>query len=170
MIQEDGSFLIRGDASLEDVDTVLQLKLEEESALKEFATLSGFLCMCAGEIPSPGDIVLSRGWCFEIEHADDKRILLVKVERVLGYNEERDADSSNNPVRNILRPNGEASWGDGNSVNGEARKMRTQTMIEEDIKKAREASIKTSKEVERMVASGQKKISMFKGLAGGEHA
>jgi Transporter associated domain len=167
MIQEDGSFIIRGDASLEDVDTILQLKLEEESALKEFATLSGFLCMCAGEIPAIGDIVMSRGWCFEIENADDKRILLVKVERLLGEDEEmHDADASNNPIRNLLRlSNGEASSGEGNNDSGEMSKLRTQEMIEDDLKKAREANIKATKEVERLVASGQKKMSILKGLS-----
>jgi putative hemolysin len=33
--QEDGSFLIRGDADLEDVDTILALKLDEEEGLRE---------------------------------------------------------------------------------------------------------------------------------------
>ena len=47
-LQEDGSFLIRGDADLEDCDKILGLKLVEEDALREFSTLSGFLCKCAG--------------------------------------------------------------------------------------------------------------------------
>ncbi|OEU12296.1 CBS-domain-containing protein, partial [Fragilariopsis cylindrus CCMP1102] len=53
-LQDDGSFIIRGDADLGDCDTILDLNLDEEEALKVFATLSGFLCMCAGEIPQVG--------------------------------------------------------------------------------------------------------------------
>lgn len=40
--------------------------------------------MCAGEIPSVGDFVMYRGWCFEVLHADDKKILQVRVDRLVG--------------------------------------------------------------------------------------
>lgn len=100
-LQEDGAFLMRGDADLDDVDTILALNLQEEEALKEFATLSGFLCMCAGEIPSTGDFVMSRGWCFEILNADDKKILIVRVERLVG-SEEEEPEEDDNPLRNFL--------------------------------------------------------------------
>ena len=83
--QDDGTFLIRGDADLEDVDAVLGLSLDDEEVLKEFGTLSGFLCFCAGEIPRVGDFVMSRGWNFEVVDADMKRIYQVKVERLLGF-------------------------------------------------------------------------------------
>jgi len=83
--QEDGTFLIRGDADLEDVDAVLGLSLDEEEVLKEYGTLSGFLCFVAGEIPRVGDFVMSRGWNFRVEEADEKRIFQVKVERLLGF-------------------------------------------------------------------------------------
>lgn len=84
-MQEDGSFIVRGDADLEDCDMILDLNLDEEDTLKEFGTLSGFLCMCAGEIPKVGDFVVGRGWTFEIIDADPKRIRTVKVQRLIGY-------------------------------------------------------------------------------------
>eukprot|EP00986_Skeletonema_menzelii_P010036 scaffold4726_cov142-Skeletonema_menzelii.AAC.3 len=91
--QEDGTFQIRGDADLEDVDAVLGLSLDEEEILREYGTLSGFLCFTAGEIPRVGDFVMSRGWNFEVVEADEKRIFQVKVERLLGfYDEEDDED------------------------------------------------------------------------------
>ncbi|KAL7539349.1 hypothetical protein ACHAXR_009210 [Thalassiosira sp. AJA248-18] len=90
--QEDGTFLIRGDADLEDVDAVLGLSLDEEEVLKEFGTLSGFLCFCAGEIPRVGDFVMSRGWNFEVVGGDEKRIFQVKVERLLGFFEGEDGE------------------------------------------------------------------------------
>lgn len=91
--QEDGTFQIRGDADLEDVDAVLGLSLDEEEVLREYGTLSGFLCFCAGEIPRVGDFIMSRGWNFEVVDADEKRIFQVKVERLLGfYDDEDDED------------------------------------------------------------------------------
>lgn len=93
--QEDGTFLIRGDADLEDVDAVLGLSLDEEEVLREYGTLSGFLCFCAGEIPRVGDFVMSRGWNFEVVDADEKRIFQVKVERLLGFYDEEDDDDGN---------------------------------------------------------------------------
>lgn len=91
-LQEDGTFVARGDADLEDCDLILGLSLDEEDTLKEFGTLSGFLCMCAGEIPKVGDFVFSRGWSFEIVEADPKKILTVKVERLLGCFEDEDQE------------------------------------------------------------------------------
>jgi len=86
--QDDGSFLIRGDADLEDVDTVLNLKLEEE-ILREFSTVSGYMCSLAGEIPKEGDFVMAScgdtvGWGFEFLETDDKRIKKIRVSRLLG--------------------------------------------------------------------------------------
>ena len=90
--QEDGTFQIRGDADLEDVDAVLGLSLDEEEILREYGTLSGFLCFSAGEIPRVGDFVMSRGWNFEVVEADEKRIFQVKVERLLGFYDEEDEE------------------------------------------------------------------------------
>jgi len=84
LINDDGTFIIRGDANLDDCNILLNLFLDEEETLKEFGTLSGFLCMCAGEIPKTNDLIMSRGWCFEISSADNKKILTVKVERLEG--------------------------------------------------------------------------------------
>jgi hypothetical protein len=151
-VQEDGSFIIRGDANLGDCDTVLDLKLDEEEALKEFATLSGFLCMCAGEIPHVGDFVMSRGWCFEIMHADDKKILQVKVDRLVGsFDEEDDEDEFNdNPLRGFLKRSlGGEQDGDDNVDISEA--------IDDQLKKTRIRNSETAREVERMVASSSEK-------------
>jgi len=74
--QGDGSYLIRGDADLEDCDTVLVLNLDEET-LKEFGTLSGWLCQCAGEIPKAGDFVMSSNWCFDVTVTNEKVIFSI---------------------------------------------------------------------------------------------
>jgi CBS domain containing-hemolysin-like protein len=148
-LQDDGSFIIRGDADLGDCDTILNLKLDEEEALKAFATLSGFLCMCAGEIPQVGDFVMSRGWSFEIMNADDKKILTVKVERLVGAYEEGSAehsDDDDHPIRGFLKRNlGNDEENDGDTEN-EDKEDPAITLNRE-----------TAREVERMVDSGNEK-------------
>jgi len=86
-LQEDGSFVVRGDADLEDCNTILTLGLDEET-LREFGTLSGYLCMISGEIPNVEDFIMSSGWCFEVTAADEKRILGVTISNLLGSEEE----------------------------------------------------------------------------------
>ncbi|MGK3736492.1 MAG: CBS domain containing-hemolysin-like protein [Bacillariaceae sp.] len=147
-LQDDGSFIIRGDADLGDCDTILDLNLDEEEALKVFATLSGFLCMCAGEIPQVGDFVMSRGWCFEIMNADDKKILQVKVDRLVGAFEEGSSEASeddDNPIRGFLKRN----LGNDDEENNDNEND------EEDASIAQNRE--TAREVERMVSSGNEK-------------
>ena len=149
-LQDDGTFIIRGDADLGDCESILSLGLDEEEALKEFATISGFLCMCAGEIPQTGDFIMSRGWSFEIMNADNKKILTVKVERLVGaYDEEsgEDADDDDNLIRGFLKRN----LGNGDKeYDGEV-----DNDVEED--PAITLNRETAREVERMVDSGNEK-------------
>mmetsp|Transcript_15730 Transcript_15730/g.28345 ORF Transcript_15730/g.28345 Transcript_15730/m.28345 type:complete len:390 (+) Transcript_15730:198-1367(+) len=155
-LQDDGTFIIRGDANLGDCDTVLDLKLDEEEALKEFATLSGFLCMCAGEIPHVGDFVMSRGWCFEIMNADDKKILQVKVERLVGaFEEETDEDEEldDNPIRVFLKRN----LGSNPESEGEESSSISESDIDDQLEQSRVLNSETAREVERMVISGSEK-------------
>ena len=101
---EDGTFVIRGDADLADCDTILGLNLDEEETLKEFSTISGFLCMSAGEIPRVGDYVMTRGWTFTVASADDKRILTVEAERMVGYfDDDTDVGERDNAVVEFFR-------------------------------------------------------------------
>ena len=154
-LQDDGSFIIRGDADLGDCDTILNLNLDEDEALKVFATLSGFLCMCAGEIPQIGDFVMSRGWCFEIMNADNKRIVTVKVERLVGAFEEGsgedDEDDNNSPIRDFLKRN----------LGNDDEETDNDNDNDTDEKKKEDAAIalnrETAREVERMVNSGNEK-------------
>lgn len=156
-LQEDGTFLIRGDADLEDCDAILGLNLGDEEALKEFATLSGFLCMCAGEIPHVGDFVMHKKWCFEILYADDKKILQVKVDRLVGaFDEtEEEEDGSDNPLRSFLKRNlgaedHDPDEGDGNASDSE---------VENELERTRAINHETAKEVERMVDSSRDKMA-----------
>lgn len=165
-LQQDGSFLIRGDADLEDVDKILALKLEEEEALKDFATLSGFLCMCAGEIPSVGDFVMSRGWCFDIVQADDKRILLVRVERLTGaLDDDEDGEPGENLLANILKRtiqnNRDVDDVDQNDeeVAGE---LDTEQVVADMVEAIVSENLADAKEIERLVESNERKQEILK--------
>lgn len=152
--------MIRGDAALEDVDTVLSLNLADDSALKEFATLSGFLCMCAGEIPATDDLIMSRGWCFEVQHADDKRVLLAKVERLIGDEEDEDDKDSNSIMKALMRLSNNDDESSEDGEGGESIQLQREQRIEEEMKSAREAKIAEGKEIERILEGGQKKVAM----------
>lgn len=166
-MQEDGSFLIRGDADLSDVDTILGLELSEEDSLKEFATLSGFLCMCAGEIPNIGDFIMSRGWCFEVCNADDKRILQARVERLTGAFDTEDDDiaTAENPFRNLLNlsqgnKGGETSSSDAEVDTVSANEVDT-AALEQTAVHVVEDNTEDAKTIERIVESGERKRELL---------
>lgn len=173
-LQEDGTFLMRGDADLDDVDTILALKLEEDEALKEFATLSGFLCMCAGEIPNTGDFVMSRGWCFEVLNADDKKILMVRAERLIGIEDEPPEDSDN-PLRNFLflkMNSRQLDDSDDDSFNDDFIEAETESTghmagsgdADEERETEDERVTAEAKEVERMVEAGERKRELLEAI------
>jgi CBS domain containing-hemolysin-like protein len=174
-LQEDGSFLMRGDADLSDVDTILSLHLSEEDSLKEFATLSGFLCMCAGEIPSIGDFIMSRDWCFEIVNADVKRVLQVKVERLTGaFETDEDIPNTDNPFMNLLNKK-QGSRGSSSlesDTNGnlqidseaEIAAIDAETELSELSGAVVAENVETAKVVERMVESGERKRELLEAI------
>jgi CBS domain containing-hemolysin-like protein len=160
-LQEDGTFIIRGDADLEDCDSILGLKLKENEELKEFATLSGFLCMCAGEIPTLGDFIMSRGWSFEVVSADDKRVLLVKGERLIGAFDDEVVEESHNPLQNLRnmksskesKQEGDSDEGGSSSLSSEASEAEVAGIVA--------ANTAEAKDVERMVESNGRKIELL---------
>ena len=162
-LREDGSFLIRGDADLEDCDTILALNLAEEEALKEFSTLSGFLCMCAGEIPRPGDFVMSRGWCFEVINADDKKILLVKVERLTGSFDEESVPVNENPLKDLLKLKIKRE-NKNNNDDDERDVDDMETEIEGEFREMVEANLAEARELEKMVESGERKRELLESI------
>jgi CBS domain containing-hemolysin-like protein len=177
-LQEDGSFLIRGDADLEDCNAILQLELNEEDALKEFATLSGFLCMCAGEIPRVGDFVMSRGWCFEIMNADDKKVLVVRVERLLGAFDETEDEPTENPLlrafmkRKSTEENNENDDLDtevlmdfkediGEELNARGGHVLSDSDVDDKLERTKEANEDEASQIDRMVQSGERKRELL---------
>jgi CBS domain containing-hemolysin-like protein len=160
---EDGAFIIRGDADLEDCNTILALELKEEEALKEFSTLSGFLCMCAGEIPSVGDFVMSRGWSFEILNADDKRILYAKVERLVGSLENEDDEQGDNHIRNVLKRKLSTEV-EKTGESAEVREADIEAQVEDEHKEIVDSNIAEAREVEKMVQSGERKRELLEAV------
>lgn len=154
-LQEDGSFLIRGDAYLDDCNAILALNLDEDEPLRNFATLSGFLCMCAGEIPNTGDFVMFRGWCFEVVNADDKKILQVRVERLVGdMNEgEESGDRDDNILRSFLKRN-LGTDDEDDEVNDRV----SDAQVDQALEKSRLEKSEQAREVERLVGSGKAKM------------
>lgn len=160
-LQEDGTFIIRGDADLEDCDSILGLKLKENEELKEFATLSGFLCMCAGEIPTIGDFIMSRGWSFEVVNADDKRVLLVKSERLIGAFDDEEEGDSHNPLQSLRNLKaGKDSKQEGDSDEGGASSLSSEAS-EAEVAGIVAANTAEAKDVERMVESNGRKIELL---------
>mmetsp|Transcript_7480 Transcript_7480/g.15562 ORF Transcript_7480/g.15562 Transcript_7480/m.15562 type:complete len:247 (+) Transcript_7480:128-868(+) len=91
-LEEGGRYTMRGDAALEDVLALLDIEASDE-VLREYGTLSGFLVFSAGEIPNKGDAVFVGNWGFEILAANERRILEVQVDRLLG-GDSSDADDA----------------------------------------------------------------------------
>ena len=111
--------------------------------------------MMAGEIPDVGDFVMSRGWCFEIIAADDKKILQVKAEELIcnldddDFCDEDDASvdsangSSTNPIQNLMRRvKGGKSSGSGSEATTES--LADDDTIEEDSMEGSDESMMAS--------------------------
>jgi hypothetical protein len=173
-LREDGTFIVRGDADLEDCNTILGLELAEGEALKDFSTLSGFLCYCAGEIPRVGDFIMSRGWSFEILNADEKKILVVKVENLVGALEEpedelQQSQGKDNPLKNIMikRLNRETTSSNGSS-NNELKDDDFQFDVEEkaddEMRDIVESNVQEAFDVERLVESSERKRELLEAV------
>lgn len=72
-------FAIDGQAELEKVGTALELTLSEDD-LRDYGTISGFLCARMGGIPEVGDLIICDRMRFTVTKSDDRRILTVQGE------------------------------------------------------------------------------------------
>ena len=109
--------------------------------------------MCAGEIPNANDFVMSRGWCFEILAADDKKILQVKVERMIGAFDEEDEEVDNdNPLRGFLK----------RTLEGEIEDV--EDAVDEALERTKRVNRETAAEVEAMVEASTRKLSKVEAM------
>jgi CBS domain containing-hemolysin-like protein len=72
----DGCYRIRSQTHLETVGSELKVAFDDEG---EYDTLAGFLYSRFGYIPQPGETISYEDYRFEVEEADERRILSVLV-------------------------------------------------------------------------------------------
>lgn len=76
---DDGNFLVEGQADLEKVDSALRLNMSEDD-LHDYGTISGFLCARMGGIPEVGDQLVYNRVRFSVVDANDRRIIGLRAE------------------------------------------------------------------------------------------
>ena len=92
--QPDGSYIMNGMASFDEVCEILQLELEEE----EYETLNGYLISLIDKIPGDNEQfeVEAHGWQFYIVAVKNKMIQTVKVVKIEATPEEKEEDEKAN--------------------------------------------------------------------------
>jgi len=109
--REDGSYNVRGDADLEVVLEALEIEAADE-VTREFGTISGFLVYSAGEIPVKGDVIMIDKWQFNVVSADERRILEIDIEPLVGGQKDEDRDEVNGNGNGRRNGNGAAGEDD----------------------------------------------------------
>jgi len=75
----DGTFTLRGDASLGDFNRAAAASLPEGQG---YETVGGFLSALGGAIPATGDRFFWRGWLFTVSESTPRRVTRVRAARV----------------------------------------------------------------------------------------
>lgn len=84
--REDGSWLLAGAMSADDMADLLGLSLPEH---RDYQTVAGFLIEVLEHLPNTGEVVESSGWRFEIVDMDGRRIDKVLASRAVQETEPR---------------------------------------------------------------------------------
>ena len=71
----DGSYLVSGGMSIDDVNELLDVKLPDE----DWDTVAGFVFNTLGHVPVRGEAVELHGWRFAAEQVDGRRIRQVRI-------------------------------------------------------------------------------------------
>lgn len=82
--REDGSYLVDGAASLDDLQHILGIKMTRDT---EFHTAAGFVIHALGSIPRDGDRVQASGWDIEVVDMDGHRVDKLLFSRARGLEE-----------------------------------------------------------------------------------
>jgi putative hemolysin len=77
--REDGSYLVDGRTSLDELEEVIQLSERPDG---DYHTVAGLLLSALGRIPVDGDSVAVGGWRFEVVDMDGRRIDKLLVSRL----------------------------------------------------------------------------------------
>ena len=82
---EDGSYLVQGGISLEDLSEALGTEFESDDA----ESLGGLVLTLSGSFPEAGEIFEYRGWRIKVEALEDHRITLLNLSKSEGPEEEK---------------------------------------------------------------------------------
>ena len=74
----DGSYSVAGMALVEDINELLDIKLDEDDA----DTIGGWLYMTLGEEPELGKVVRASGYAFTVSEVENIRINRLKIEKI----------------------------------------------------------------------------------------
>jgi putative hemolysin len=77
--RDDGSFLLSGAMPVEELETVLGVRVESE---RSYHTLAGFVLDRLGRLPALGESIDASGWRFEVIDLDGRRIDKVLAARL----------------------------------------------------------------------------------------
>jgi hypothetical protein len=134
--------------------------------------------MCAGEIPAVGDFIMSRGWSFDIVNADDKRILLVKVERLVGSltDTPEEHKQAENPLKNLLNrtlkkeslPDPAQTDSNANGSADDVLPATTAETVQVMVNDMVADNMAEAREVERMVEAGERKMELLENMKSSE--
>lgn len=80
--REDGSWLVDGMISLEEMREMLDISDEIEGEGDDFNTLGGFIMSHQGHIPSAGDVFVWNGFRIEVMDMDGRRVDKVLIARL----------------------------------------------------------------------------------------
>ncbi|MBN1168142.1 MAG: HlyC/CorC family transporter [Methanospirillaceae archaeon] len=86
--RKDGSWLIDGDVSLEDIHDHIPVNYTPEEGRGHYRTIAGFILYMLQRIPIAGDYFEYEGFRFEVVDMDKKRIDKVMVSRVPDFFQE----------------------------------------------------------------------------------
>jgi putative hemolysin len=77
VLLDDGSLLLDGRASIDTLDEHFAWRVDDE----EVETVGGLVSGLVGYVPRPGEAIEHQGLRFEVERADERRILVLRVRR-----------------------------------------------------------------------------------------
>ena len=86
--KDDGSFLVDGSISVEELLELLALHSLPGDEEEDYRTLGGFLLKRLGTLPRVGDIVKTEKYLFKVTKMDKKRVERVLVMKVQERSEE----------------------------------------------------------------------------------
>ncbi len=83
----DGSFMVDGRVSIDDLDEVLETDLPAD----DWDTLGGLVFNTLGHVPVEGDHIVSHGWTFTVREMEGRRIKRVEITRHLESDDDDDS-------------------------------------------------------------------------------